>query len=76
MRRLLASLALALGSFLPTAQAARPNIIFIYADDLGWGDVSCHGAEDWIRTPRIDRLAAEGADFAQFNVLRDRKSVV
>ena len=69
MRRLLASLAFALGSFLPTAQAARPNIIFIYADDLGWGDVSCHGAEDWIRTPRIDRLAAEGADFAQFNVL-------
>lgn len=69
MRRLLASLTLALGSFLPTAQAARPNIIFIYADDLGWGDVSCHGAEDWIRTPRIDRLAAEGVDFAQFNVL-------
>ena len=51
------------------ADAARPNIVFIYADDLGWGDVSCHGAEDWIRTPRIDRLAAEGADFAQFNVL-------
>lgn len=69
MLRLLASLALALGSFLPAAGAVRPNIVFIYADDLGWGDVSCHGAEDWIRTPRIDRLAAEGADFAQFNVL-------
>lgn len=54
---------------LHAADAARPNIVFIYADDLGWGDVSCHGAEDWIRTPHIDRLAAEGGDFTQFNVL-------
>ncbi|MEY2750513.1 MAG: Arylsulfatase [Verrucomicrobiota bacterium] len=72
MPRLLRSLAyLLLGPFAAAyaADAARPNIIFIYADDLGWGDVACHGAEDWIRTPRIDRLAAEGADFAQFNVL-------
>ena len=53
---------------LHAADATRPNIVFIYADDLGWGDVSCHGAEDWIRTPRIDRLAAEGGDFTQFNV--------
>ena len=49
--------------------AERPNIIFIYADDLGWGDISCHGAETWLKTPNIDRLAAEGIDFAQFNVL-------
>jgi N-acetylgalactosamine-6-sulfatase len=72
MPRLLRSLAyLLLGPFAAAyaADAARPNIIFIYADDLGWGDIACHGAEDWIRTPRIDRLAAEGADFAQFNVL-------
>lgn len=47
----------------------RPNIVFIYADDLGWGDISCHGAETWLKTPNIDRLAAEGIDFAQFNVL-------
>jgi arylsulfatase A-like enzyme len=51
------------------AEPSRPNIVFIYADDLGWGDVGCHAAEDWIKTPRIDRLAAEGVDFAQFNVL-------
>jgi len=43
----------------------RPNIIFIYADDLGYGDLACYGAED-IRTPNIDRLASEGIKFTQF----------
>ncbi len=47
---------------------AKPNIVFIYADDWGWGDLSCHGST-WLKTPRIDRLAAEGMDFQQFNVL-------
>ena len=51
------------------ADPSKPNIIFIYADDLGWGDVSCHGAEPWLKTPNIDQLASEGMDFAQFNVL-------
>lgn len=49
--------------------APKPNIVFIFADDLGWGDISCHGAETWLKTPHIDRLASEGIDFAQFNVL-------
>jgi arylsulfatase A-like enzyme len=47
----------------------QPNIVFIFADDLGWGDISCHGAEEWLKTPHIDRLASEGMDFSQFNVL-------
>ena len=51
------------------APISKPNIIFIYADDLGWGDLSCHGAESWLKTPTIDRLASEGMDFSQFNVL-------
>ena len=38
---------------------ARPNIVLIYADDLGYGDVSCHGATK-VRTPNIDSLAHEG----------------
>ena len=46
----------------------KPNIVFIYADDWGWGDLSCHGHE-WLKTPNIDRLASEGIDFQQFNVL-------
>ena len=46
----------------PTHEPARPrpNIIFILADDLGWGDLSCYGRPDYT-TPNIDRLAAEGA---------------
>tara|TARA_B100000787_G_scaffold169744_1_gene162078 strand:+ start:4544 stop:6040 length:1497 start_codon:yes stop_codon:yes gene_type:complete len=47
--------------------AAKPNIIFIFADDLGWGDISKHGHPD-IRTPNIDRLADEGSEFYQFSV--------
>ncbi|TWU44222.1 Arylsulfatase [Novipirellula aureliae] len=47
---------------------AKPNIVFIYADDWGWGDLSCHGST-WVHTPNIDRLASEGVDFQQFNVL-------
>jgi N-acetylgalactosamine-6-sulfatase len=46
----------------------RPNIVFIYADDWGWGDLSVHGST-WLKTPHIDRLAREGIDFGQFNVL-------
>lgn len=42
--------------------AARPNIVLIYADDLGYGDVSCYGATAVI-TPNIDRLAREGLRF-------------
>lgn len=47
---------------------ARPNIVFIYADDWGWGDLSAHG-HPWLKTPHIDRMAAEGIDFQQFNVV-------
>ncbi len=47
--------------------SSKPNIIFIFADDLGWGDISKHGHPD-IRTPNIDRLAEEGSEFYQFTV--------
>ena len=46
----------------------QPNIVFIFADDWGWGDLSCHG-HPWLETPNLDRLASEGIDFMQFNVL-------
>jgi arylsulfatase A-like enzyme len=42
-----------------------PNIIFILADDLGYGDLGCYG-QTKIKTPNIDRLAAEGMRFTQF----------
>jgi arylsulfatase A len=44
--------------------ARRPNIIYILADDLGYGDLSCYGQEKF-QTPNIDRLAREGMRFTQ-----------
>ncbi len=46
------------------SDARRPNIVFILADDLGFGDVSCYGRPDF-KTPAIDRLAAQGLRFQQ-----------
>ena len=40
----------------------RPNILFILADDLGYGDLGCYGATD-LSTPNLDRIAAEGVRF-------------
>ncbi len=40
----------------------RPNIVFLLADDLGYGDLGCYGRED-IRTPRLDELARQGTKF-------------
>ncbi|MCA9194346.1 MAG: sulfatase-like hydrolase/transferase [Planctomycetales bacterium] len=48
----------------PSNSQAKPNIILIIADDLGPGDLSCAGATK-IKTPNIDRLAAEGVRFTQ-----------
>ncbi len=45
----------------------RPNIVFILADDLGWGDLGCYG-HPHIRTPHLDRLARQGTLFTQFYV--------
>jgi arylsulfatase A len=50
-----------------SAPTAPPNIVLILVDDLGYGDIGCYGAED-IRTPHIDRMAAEGVRFTDFYV--------
>jgi arylsulfatase len=47
------------------AKRQRPNIILVMADDLGWKELGCYGQEK-IRTPHIDRMAAEGMRFTQF----------
>jgi arylsulfatase A-like enzyme len=49
-------------SAMVTAQALRPNVILIYADDLGYGDISCYGATA-VKTPHIDKLCAKGLRF-------------
>ena len=46
------------------APVAKPNIVIILADDLGYGDLGCYGATK-IQTPNVDRLAAEGLRFTQ-----------
>src|SRR5690606_26510722 len=43
----------------------RPNIVFILADDLGYGDLGCYG-QSIIKTPHLDRFAKEGMRFTQF----------
>ncbi|MBI5397209.1 MAG: sulfatase-like hydrolase/transferase [Verrucomicrobia bacterium] len=48
-----------------SAATAKPNIVLILADDLGYADLGCYGAKD-IHTPHLDRLAREGVRFTQF----------
>jgi arylsulfatase A-like enzyme len=60
------ALALALLAIpLRNASAAPPNFVVIFADDLGYGDLACYG-HPTIRTPHLDRMAAEGMKFTQF----------
>jgi arylsulfatase A-like enzyme len=44
-------------------RSTLPNVIIIYADDLGYGDLSCYNADSAYQTPRIDQMAAEGIRF-------------
>lgn len=57
------------GGFTRSAQAkdAAPNIVYIIADDLGWGDAGFHGSD--IATPNMDKLAGSGASLEQFYTL-------
>lgn len=48
-------------------ETSPPNIILIFADDWGWGDLSCHGNKMY-KTPNLDRLASQGTEFYQFTV--------
>jgi len=58
-------LLLTLGLFPCLAQAeSRPNIILIMSDDMGFSDIGCYGGE--IKTPNLDKLAADGLRFTQF----------
>ncbi|HTM50837.1 MAG TPA: sulfatase-like hydrolase/transferase [Bryobacteraceae bacterium] len=62
-------LSTAAGAVSAFGQASRRplNVIFILADDLGWGDLGCYGHRD-IKTPNLDRMASQGSLFTQFYV--------
>ncbi len=60
-------LALCARSSVAADRAARPNIVFLYADDLGYGDLACYGSPV-AETPRLDALARQGTRFTQFYV--------
>ncbi|MGQ0541794.1 MAG: sulfatase-like hydrolase/transferase [Blastocatellia bacterium] len=49
-------------TFSQSKSNSPPNLLFILADDLGWGDLSCYGRPDY-ETPNLDRLASEGVRF-------------
>ena len=51
-------------SAVPQTSVAKPNLVYIVADDLGWKDVGFHGSD--IKTPNLDKLAANGARLEQF----------
>lgn len=61
----LLSLSLPLLAFGQTNAPSKPNLIWILADDLGWGDLGCYG-QKVITTPNLDRMAAEGMRFTHF----------
>ncbi len=50
-----------------TTKGRKPNFVFIFADDLGWGDLGCYGNRQ-IKTPNLDELAKKGTLFTQFYV--------
>jgi arylsulfatase A-like enzyme len=60
----LLSIATLAGGIPAVAAPARPNIVLILADDMGYSDIGCYGGE--IPTPNLDKLAAEGLRFTQF----------
>jgi arylsulfatase A len=62
---LLLAVAALVGSSAPAmaAEAKTPNVVFILADDLGYGDLGCFNAKSKIPTPNLDRLAAQGVRF-------------
>ena len=44
----------------------KPNVVIIYADDLGYGDLECYGAEG-VKTPNVNKLASEGIRFTNMH---------
>lgn len=61
---LIALPALLCGSMNAATSPSRANVVYIMADDIGWGDLSAHGGG--VPTPNIDRLFSRGVELTQF----------
>src|SRR5690242_8356484 len=69
MTRLLSiALSLLLSAIALRGQSARPNVVIMFPDNLGWGEVGVYGSVRGVPTPRIDKMAAEGLRLNNFNV--------
>ena len=57
-----------------SAAASTPNVVIIFADDLGWGDISAYHSESLIKTPHIDKVTTQGLSFtdARYGLLTGR----
>ena len=55
---------IALNQLAVSAEVQRPNFVFLFADDLGWGDLACY-EHPYAKTPALDQLASEGTRFTQ-----------
>lgn len=64
LKSLLTTGVLSMGGLVFAQQSSQPNVVFIVADDLGYGDLSCYGQEKF-QTPNIDRLALNGTRFTR-----------
>jgi len=64
LHTLVAAAALMAGLSARAAADERPNFVFLFADDLGWGDLACYG-HPYAKTPALDKLATEGTRFTQ-----------
>ena len=62
---LLLGTALLMGTAHAVIGQESPNILFVYIDDMGYGDLACYGNKN-VETPHIDRLANEGIRFTQY----------
>jgi arylsulfatase len=63
----IAAMATTWNSLANAVEAKSPNVVLIFSDDQGYGDIGCFGAKD-VRTPNLDRLAREGRKFTDFYV--------
>jgi len=64
MKKILFVMFALIGPVCPCVAASQPNIIFIFSDDIAQGDLGCYG-QKLIKTPNLDRMAAEGSRFTQ-----------